>query len=133
MLSSSLSKRLQTRFSVRLFIGRPQGTSPSFRSQALALKTRALKESSGDARPSSAKEAIESGLLSFNQKKSYAEAVQLFSTALELNPSEDEAMAALYNLGCAYTKQKQWKPAAEAIVRAINDHKLKLSVALKVP
>ncbi len=101
----------------------------------MLIRTRASKEAipNGDSRPASAKEAIESGLRSFNQKKSYAEAVQLFSTALELNPSEDEAMAALYNLGCAYTKQKQWKPAADAIVKAINDHKLKLSVALKVP
>ena len=82
-------------------------------------------------RPTSSKEAVESGLRSF-QTKHYTEAVQLFNTALELNPSEDEAMAALYNLGCAYTKQKQWKPAAEAIVRAINDYKLKLAVALKV-
>ena len=132
MLNSSLSK-LPTRFSVRLLIRRPQDASPFIRREALLIKTRVSKEINSDSRPASAKEAIESGLRSFNQKKSYAEAVQLFSTALELNPSEDEAMAALYNLGCAYTKQKQWKPAADAIVKAINDHKLKLSVALKVP
>ena len=74
---------------------------------------------------------MEEGLKLF-QKKSYAEAVEHFNTALELNPTDDEAMAALYNLGCAYTKQKQWKLASESIIRAINDYKLKLSVALKV-
>jgi tetratricopeptide (TPR) repeat protein len=83
-------------------------------------------------RPKSAKEAVEAGLLLFKEKKRYAEAIHLFNTAMELKPTEDEAMAALYNLGCAYAKSKQWKPASEAIVRAINDYRLRLSVALKV-
>lgn len=93
-----------------------------------------FRAASGDpvtSRPTTSREAVEGGLTSF-QKKSYEEAVKQFNAALELNPTEDEAMAALYNLGCAYTKQKKWKLASEAIIRAINDYKLKLSVALKV-
>jgi len=86
---------------------------------------------SGTSSPTSSRGAVEEGLKLF-QKKSYAKAVEHFNTALELNPTDDEAMAALYNLGCAYTKQKQWKLASESIIRAINDYKLKLSVALKV-
>ena len=52
---------------------------------------------------------------------------------MDLNPTDDEAMAALYNLGCALSKDKQWKAAADAIVLAINDYRLRLAVALKVP
>lgn len=48
-----------------------------------------------------------------------------------MNPNEEEITAALYNLGCAHAKLKQWKPATEALVKAINDHRLKLSVALQ--
>ncbi len=83
-------------------------------------------------KPTSAKEAIETGLVVFKEKHDYEEAVLLFKAALELKPNDDEAMAALYNLGCALTKLKQWKPAADAIVSAVNDYRLKLSVALKV-
>ena len=57
------------------------------------------KETSNIAAPQSAKEAIEQGLVAFREKKTYPEAVKLFRTAMELNPTEDEAMAALYNLG----------------------------------
>lgn len=84
------------------------------------------------AQPGTAKEAIEAGLKQFNEQRDYKEAARLFNTALALEASDDEKCAALYNLGCAYTKLKEWKPASDMIVRAINDHKLKLSVALNV-
>lgn len=48
-----------------------------------------------------------------------------------MKPNDDEARAALYNLGCALAKQKKWAEASESIVTAINAYKLKLSVALK--
>lgn len=49
-----------------------------------------------------------------------------------MQPNDDEARAALYNLGCALTKQKKFSEAVEAIERAINDYGLKLIVALRV-
>lgn len=82
--------------------------------------------------PTSAKEAVEAGLATFTDKKDYDEAVRLFKAALELQPSSEEAVAALFNMGCAYAKQRRFKEAAEAIGRAINEHDLKLAVALKV-
>ncbi len=82
--------------------------------------------------PTSAKDAIAKGLTQFHEQKDYADAARLFSVALTMKTSDEEATAALYNLGCAYTKLKQYKPAAEAICKAINEHNLKLSVALKV-
>ncbi|KAK9816632.1 hypothetical protein WJX72_003075 [[Myrmecia] bisecta] len=59
--------------------------------------------------------------------------MQLFQAALSLRPSDDEARAALYNSACCYVKLKQWQPAADAVVKAVNDHNLKLEVAIKDP
>lgn len=84
--------------------------------------------------PASAKDAIETGLKLFNEEKNYTEAARLFNVALEspdFKANGEEKQAALYNLGCAYAKLKQYKPAADSIVRAINDHNLKLTVALQ--
>ncbi|GFH31494.1 acetylglucosaminyltransferase, partial [Haematococcus lacustris] len=50
---------------------------------------------------------------------------------MEMKPTDDEARAALYNMGCVLVKQKQWAPAAACVVKAINDYGLKLSVALQ--
>lgn len=82
--------------------------------------------------PGSAKEAVETGLQVFKDTQNYDEALALFQTALQLQPSSEEAAAALYNIGCTYAKQKKWKQAADALGSAVNDHNLKLSVALKV-
>jgi tetratricopeptide (TPR) repeat protein len=82
--------------------------------------------------PKSAKEAVEAGLNEFQQRRDYDEAVRLFKAALDLKPSSEEAAAALFNLGCAYAKQRKFKDAADAIGTAINEHNLKLGVALKV-
>lgn len=82
--------------------------------------------------PSSAKAAVEAGLQEFQQSKDYKEAVRLFKAALDLQPSSEEAAAALFNLGCAYAKLRDFKGAAEAIGTAINQHNLKLTVALQV-
>lgn len=81
---------------------------------------------------STAREAVEAGLAAFSEARDYDAAVRLFTTALELSPSSEEAAAALFNMGCAYAKQRKFRLAADAIGRAINEHDLKLSVALKV-
>lgn len=82
--------------------------------------------------PNSAKEAVETGLKVFAEEKNYAEAIRLFNAAMQLKPSSEEAAAALFNLGCAYAKQRKWKEACDALKEAIDDHNLKLSVAVKV-
>jgi hypothetical protein len=51
---------------------------------------------------------------------------------MDLKPNSEEAGAALFNLGCAYAKQRKFKDAAEAIGDAINNHSVKMSVALQV-
>ena len=81
--------------------------------------------------PTTAKSCVEAGLISFKEQRDYSEAIRLFNLSLTKNPNEEEVTAALYNLGCAHAKLKQWKPATEALLKAINDHKLKLSVALQ--
>lgn len=81
--------------------------------------------------PSNAKDAVNTGLKVFNEEKNYQEAVRLFKMAMELKPSEEEASAAMFNLGCAYAKTKQWKEAADAITEAINKYNLRLAAALK--
>ncbi len=82
--------------------------------------------------PKTAREAIETATRLQNEQKQFDEAVRLYVLAMEMQPSEDEARAALYNMGCALAKQKQWARATECIVQAVNKYSLKLSVALKV-
>lgn len=65
-------------------------------------------------------------------KAEYEEALQLFSRAMSLSPNEDEARAALYNGACAKAKLKNWQGAADDVIRAVNEYKLKLEVAVKV-
>eukprot|EP00879_Flechtneria_rotunda_P008535 GHRR01008942.1.p1 GENE.GHRR01008942.1~~GHRR01008942.1.p1 ORF type:complete len:328 (+),score=78.40 GHRR01008942.1:90-1073(+) len=94
---------------------------------ALATGTKA----SGKPTPKTAREAVEAGLLAFNDRRDYDEAVRLFNAAMDLKPSSEVAAAALFNLGCTYAKQRRFKNAASAIGKAINDYDLKISVALK--
>lgn len=81
--------------------------------------------------PRSATEAVEKGQQAFDRAE-YEEALQLFSRAMALRPNEDEARAALYNGSCAKVKLKDWQGAADDVLRAVNDYKLKLEVAVKV-
>ncbi|KAG2448651.1 hypothetical protein HYH02_006008 [Chlamydomonas schloesseri] len=81
--------------------------------------------------PTSARDAIERGTEVFKKQNNLDEAVRLYRVGLEMKPNDDEARAALYNLGCALTKQKKFAEATEAIERAINDYGLKLIVALR--
>lgn len=96
------------------------------RVRALAAKV------AGKSVPTSAKQAVEEGLVAFNELKDYSEALRLFKAAMELKPSEQEAIAALYNAGCSHAKRKEWKEAAGCILDAVNGYNLKLSVALAV-
>ena len=82
--------------------------------------------------PKNAREAVESALRVQKEQKDYMEAVRLYSLAMEMKPNGDEARAALYNMGCALVKLKQWSKATQCVQRAVNDYNLKLSVALKV-
>ena len=82
--------------------------------------------------PSSARDAVERATAALKQQGDASEAVRLYKLAMSMQPSEDEARAALYNMGCALAKQKQWAAAAGAITAAINDRGLKISVAQQV-
>ena len=82
--------------------------------------------------PKTAKEAVETGLSAFAERKDYDEAVRMFKAAMELQPDSEVACAALFNMGCAYARQRKFREAADAIGKAINEHQLKVSVALKV-
>ncbi|KAG2498001.1 hypothetical protein HYH03_004260 [Edaphochlamys debaryana] len=97
------------------------------------LVTRAAKSTPSKSlyEPSSAKDAIETATRVFKEQNDVVEATRLYRLSLTMKPNDDEACAALYNLGCALTKQKQYGEAAECIVKAINEYRLKLSVALK--
>ncbi|PNH00100.1 hypothetical protein TSOC_014094 [Tetrabaena socialis] len=99
--------------------------------------TRAAKSPSQPAKPlyqpTSARDAIETATRVFKEEQDLDEAIRLYRASMQMAPSEDEARAALYNLGCALAKQKKWSEATASIVTAINDYKLKLYVALKQP
>ena len=75
--------------------------------------------------------ATEKGQQAFDRAE-YEEALQLFSRAMTLRPNEDEARAALYNGACVKVKLKNWQGAADDVLRAVNEYKLKLEVAVKV-
>ena len=60
-------------------------------------------------------------------------ALQLFLQAQQLQPDADEARAACSNAACAQARLKQWQAAVDSITRAVNDHDLKLTVALNDP
>jgi tetratricopeptide (TPR) repeat protein len=105
---------------------RPARAGASLRAAGLAARA-----SKSAYEPTSAKDAIQAGTDAFNKDKDTEEAVRLLTLGLEMGPGQDEAMAAYYNLGCVYAKQKKYKQASEAIVKAINDYNLRLIVALK--
>lgn len=49
-----------------------------------------------------------------------------------MNPTQDEARAALYNSACCLVKEKKWQAAADSVAEACNNYGLKYAVALKV-
>ncbi len=89
------------------------------------------KTSSPAKSEASAKTSVETGLKLFSDGQ-YKDALQYFESAMRAGPSDDEARAALYNAACAHAKLKQWQPATDAVKRAVNDYRLRLTVAIKV-
>ena len=81
--------------------------------------------------PASAEAAVEQGLEAF-AKGDTSEALELFRRSMSMNPSRDEARAALYNSACCLTKEKQWQAATDAVTEAINNYGLKYAVAQQV-
>jgi tetratricopeptide (TPR) repeat protein len=82
--------------------------------------------------PTSARDAVETALRLQKETGNMTEAIRLYALAMEMKPNQDEARAALYNMGCALAKQKQWSEATKCVVKSINDYGLKLTVALNV-
>ena len=90
-----------------------------------------VKASTAQQAPASAKVAVEQGLKAFANGDTSA-ALSLFQKSMSMNPSQDEARAAMYNSACCLVKEKQWQAAADAVAEACNKHGLKYSIALKV-
>ena len=81
--------------------------------------------------PTSAKDAVELGTTQFEQRE-FRDALRLYRAAMDMQPSRDEARAAMYNAACAHVKLQQWKEATEAVKSAVNDYDLKVEVAQEV-
>lgn len=90
-----------------------------------------VKASTAQQGPATAKVAVERGLEAFKTGDS-KEALALFRKSMSMNPSQDEARAALYNSACCLAKEKQWQAAADAVAEACNNYGLKYAIAVKV-
>ena len=90
-----------------------------------------VRASTAQQAPASAKAAVERGLEAF-AKGDTNEALTMFRKGMNMNPSQDEARAALYNSACCLAKEKQWQAAADAVAEACNKYGLKYSIAVKV-
>ena len=91
----------------------------------------AVKATTAQQGPSTAKAAVERGLEAFSTGDN-KEALALFQKGMTMNPSQDEARAALYNSACCLVKEKQWQAAADAVAEACNKYGLKYAIAIKV-
>lgn len=80
--------------------------------------------------PATAEEAVNKGLEFFDAKK-YDDALRMFRAAMEKPVSRDEARAAEYNAACALVKLERWGEAADSVKRAIEEHDLKIDVAVQ--
>lgn len=107
-------------------------TPQFFNSSSIIVVSSSNKQDNAPVSVKTAAQAVELGLEKF-QSGDAATALGLFLQAQQLNPSEDELCAALYNSACAYTKLKRWQEAADAVFTAVDDYNLKLVVALKDP
>lgn len=90
-----------------------------------------VRASTAQQGPATAKAAVERGLEAFRTGDS-KEALALFRKGMSMNPSQDEARAALYNSACCLVKEKQWQAAADAVAEACNKYGLKYAIAVKV-
>ncbi|XP_057870151.2 protein LOW PSII ACCUMULATION 1, chloroplastic isoform X2 [Cryptomeria japonica] len=79
-----------------------------------------------------AKDAVNLGLSLFNQGR-IKDAIIQFEKALSLDPSPDEARAALYNKACCHASREEGGKTAEALRMALRDYNLNFSVILNDP
>ncbi|KAJ7570090.1 hypothetical protein O6H91_01G106600 [Diphasiastrum complanatum] len=91
-----------------------------------------VKASASDTRSSShpvdattAEEAINVGLSLFSKGR--------FNVALELNPTPEEAQAALYNKACCHSYREEGEQAAQTLRIALRQYNLKFSTILNDP
>ena len=113
------------------FLQAPRGRDRAACLRRVSRLVRAQSRASTAKEQASAKASVEAGLQLFSNGK-YRDALVSFESALQANPTDDEARAALYNSACAHAKLKQWQPATDAVKRAVNDYRLRLTVAIKV-
>jgi len=88
------------------------------------------------AAPRTAREAVERGtaiLSSGTWAGAPGEALELFELATQMDPSEDEARAALYNMACALSRLGRFRDAQEPLLMAVNELGVKYSVCAEDP
>ena len=81
--------------------------------------------------PSSATDAVETGTKCFEDQQ-FAEALRLYTAAMDMGPNDDEARAATYNAACVYVKKKQWQEAVDSLKASVNEYGLKVRVIYEV-
>lgn len=77
-------------------------------------------------------DAVNLGLALFSKGR-VKEALVQFDAALEMNPNEEEAQAALYNKACCHARSDEGEKASQALRRALKEYDLKFSVILNDP
>lgn len=90
----------------------------------------------GGSKPRTAREAVDRGTAVLNSGSwagAAAEALELFELATRMDPSEDEARAALYNMACALSRLERYKDAQEPLLMAVNELGVKYSVCAEDP
>ncbi|KAG0569124.1 hypothetical protein KC19_6G066400 [Ceratodon purpureus] len=82
--------------------------------------------------PTTPAEAVNLGLALFSKGR-VKDALVQFDAALEMNPNEEEAQAALYNKACCHARSEEGEKASQALRRALKQYKLKFSIILNDP
>ena len=76
--------------------------------------------------------AVNDGLRLFEARE-YEAATRAFTSALGMNPNEDEARAASYNRACGYIKLNKYEEAKDDLIAAVNTYNLKFKVLMNDP
>lgn len=123
-LCSCLSRQLRRRHSMSLVRAENEGRD----SQSVSSISTS-KESKTMPKPTNAATAINRGLIAFTNKD-YDKAKFLFEEAIANATNDTEMRAGLYNLACAKAKLGEYDEACQSLLRAVNEYKLKIDVAL---
>jgi len=129
------SKRFMLRSVVKLRGIRGGGVLSSKRMIAMASQESGTSTGSTPAdtqMPTSAMDAVNTGLTLFSKGR-VGDALVQFDAALEMQPSPEEAQAALYNKACCHTRRDEWEKASQALQLALKQYNLKFSVILSDP